>query len=328
MKRILVIQTASIGDVILATPVLEKLRASYPDAAIDLLIKKGTESLFESHPFLRTVYVWDKKDGKYKNWQKILKQVRSNEYDLVVNIQRFFSMSLFTVLSKAKHTVGFSKSPLSFLYSKRLPHAIGKKGEAYQHEVERNLSLIEHLTDNSFVRPKLYPSDKQFEEVLQYKTEKYICIAPASLWFTKQFPKEKWVEFIDLLDSSLRIYFLGGMPDSALCDEIIASSHNKNAVNLSGKLTLLASAALMRDAEMNYVNDSSPMHLASSMNANTTAIFCSTIPEFGFGPLSENNKIVQENIPLACRPCGLHGHKECPEKHFSCAMSIDCKRIL
>ena len=328
MKKILVIQTASIGDVILATPVLEKLHTFYPNAAIDLLIKKGTESLFESHPFLQTIYVWDKRENKYKNWKNILKKVRNEEYDLVVNMQRFFSSGLFTVLSKAQQTVGFSKNPLSAFYTKRFPHIIGEKGKPYQHEVERNLSLIKHLTDDSFVRPKLYPTKEQFEKVAQHKSEKYICIAPSSLWFTKQFPKEKWCELVNLLDSNFRIFYLGGIADIDVCDEIIKNSHNTNSFNLSGKLTLLESAALMSGAEMNYVNDSSPMHLASSMNARTTAIFCSTIPEFGFGPLSDNHKIVQEKSNMDCRPCGLHGYKECPKKHFLCAISIDCQDLI
>jgi heptosyltransferase-2 len=86
---------------------------------------------------------------------------------------------------------------------------------------------------------------------------------------------------------------------------------------LSGKLSLLKSAALMQGAEHNYVNDSGPLHIASAMNASVTAFFCSTVPDFGFGPLSENSTIKQVE-GLDCRPCGLHGHKECPKGHFNC----------
>ena len=79
---------------------------------------------------------------------------------------------------------------------------------------------------------------------------------------------------------------------------------------------------------MNYVNDSAPLHIASAMNANVTAIFCSTIPEFGFGPLSENSVIVQTDQKLLCKPCGIHGFKACPEKHFSCATTINMNTLL
>jgi heptosyltransferase-2 len=96
--------------------------------------------------------------------------------------------------------------------------------------------------------------------------------------------------------------------------------------NLAGTLSFLQSAALMEKAAMNYVNDSAPLHLASAMNAPVTAVFCSTVPAFGFGPLSDKSHIVEcEN--LYCRPCGLHGKPSCPEGHFRCAMDIDLSKL-
>ena len=67
----------------------------------------------------------------------------------------------------------------------------------------------------------------------------------------------------------------------------------------------LQSAALMRDAQMNYVNDSAPMHFASAMNAPVTAVYCSTIPAFGFGrPLSDRHFIVEIKKHLIAVPVG------------------------
>ena len=79
----------------------------------------------------------------------------------------------------------------------------------------------------------------------------------------------------------------------------------------------------MKGAIMNYVNDSAPMHLASAMNAPVTAFFCSTVPDFGFTPLSKQSTVVEVKEELSCRPCGLHGKKECPEKHFNCGHLIE-----
>ncbi len=134
----------------------------------------------------------------------------------------------------------------------------------------------------------------------EYKTKKYICIAPASLWFTKQFPEEKWVEFMQQLDPDLYVYLLGSKADTLLCDRIIDNSKHHNSINLSGKLSLLESAALMRDAHMNFVNDSAPMHLCSAVNAKTTVVYCSTVPEFGFGPLSTDAVIIETSEKLNC----------------------------
>ncbi len=84
----------------------------------------------------------------------------------------------------------------------------------------------------------------------------------------------------------------------------------------------------MEGAAMNYVNDSAPLHIASAMNAPVTAVFCSTVPAFGFGPLRENGRVVETKEKLDCRPCGLHGYKACPKGHFRCALGIDVASAL
>ena len=324
MKKFLVIQTASIGDVILATGVLEKLHSYFPDSQIDMMIKKGCENLFDNHPYINKVYLWDKKKHKIFSLFSILRQVRKQRYDLIVNVQRYFATGFLTVFGKAKETSGFDKNPWSCFFTHKAKHEIGVPG---LHEIDRNQRLIEHLTDNKPMRPALYPDENVFEKVKHYKSAEYVCLAPCSLWFTKQFPEDLWVHFLRLVPDDLKVYLLGGRDDIALCDRIISDVPNKQIESLAGQLSLLESAALMRDAKMNFVNDSSPMHLASSQNAPTTAVFCSTVADYGFGPLSDDSVVVQENRILKCRPCGLHGYKQCPQGHFNCAYFIDIKEL-
>lgn len=320
--KILIIQTAFIGDVILATPVLEKLHQSYPEAEIDFLLRKGNESLFTGHPFLHQLLVWDKKTNKTANLIKIARQVRELNYDMVFNLQRFASSGIITLFSGAKEKIGFDKNPLSFCYTKKIKHLIGNE----KHEVERNLELLAPITDTTFTKPRLYPSLPDLESVKEYKTMPYICIAPSSVWFTKQFPSHKWVEFLNKIPNH-KVYLLGAGSDTGLCNQIISSSTHKNILSLAGKLSFLQSAALMKDAVMNYSNDSAPLHIASSVNAPITAIFCSTIPAFGFGPLSNTSFIVEAKEKLECRPCGLHGYRACPQKHFKCAETIQPEQL-
>jgi heptosyltransferase-2 len=327
LKKILIIQTASIGDVILATALAEKLHAYYSEAEIDYLVKSGMESLFSGHPFVKKVLIWNKKKDKYLNLYRILLQVRHNRYDAVINVQRFVSSGIIAGLSGATIRAGFDKNPLSFLFNIRIKHVIGQAALGL-HETERNQKLIVSLTDSVAARPALYPEAKDFEAVNKYKSSPYVCIAPASLWNTKQFPADRWIELIQKLPSDLVVYLLGSPSDSTLCNTIKTASERENAYDLSGKLGLLQSAALIKDAKMNYVNDSAPMHLASAMNAPVTVVFCSTVPEFGFGPLSDNATIIQTDKALACRPCGIHGFKTCPEKHFNCAKTIHINSLL
>lgn len=325
LNKILVIQTAFIGDAILATGVLEKLHQHYPAAQIDYMVRKGNDSLFTGHPFIHNLLVWDKKNGKYKNLLYLLKSIRKEKYDLVVNLQRFAASGFLTAFSGAKQTIGFKKNPLSLLFSQRFEHEYDNR-----HETERNHQLISAFTDSAATKPHLYPTDIDFAKVQPYKSTSYICIAPASVWFTKQFPVEKWAEFLNRINKNLNVYLLGAPSDKELCQDIVNRVTNPNIQLriLAGELSLLQTTALMQDAVMNYTNDSAPLHLASSINAPVRAIFCSTVPEFGFGPLSDNRGIIQTDLPLSCKPCGLHGYKACPLGHFKCAHTIDVEKML
>jgi heptosyltransferase-2 len=323
MKKILIIQTAFIGDVILATALIEKLKEYYPEAQIDFVVRKGCESLLLNHPFLSKIYVFDKQKSKYRHLWQLISEIRQQQYDIAINVQRFTTTGIMTLFSGAKQTIGFDKNPFSVFFSKKIKHTFTEG----KHETQRNQQLIAHLTDNIPAKPRLYPTEKDFSVVLPYQSEAYVCIAPASVWFTKQLPTEKWVEFIKKLPFNLKVYLLGGKEDIALCEKIKNSSGNLNVEILAGKLSLQASAALMAKAVMNYMNDSSPMHLASAMNAPTSAIFCSTVPEFGFGPLADKSFIIQTSETLPCKPCGIHGHKDCPEGHFRCGYGIETDQM-
>jgi len=322
--KILIIQTAFIGDVILATPIIEALYNNYNGSKIDFLIRKGNEGLLKNHPKLNRLLIWDKRGNKLRNQVKLIKEIRSEKYDVVINLQRFLSSGIFTIFSNAKIKIGFNKNPLSSRFTFSIPHII-KEGV---HEVDRNLSLLSPLMDSTNERMQLYPSKENYKTVEKYKDGKYIIIAPTSVWFTKQYPIKKWIEFIKNIDNNYNIYLIGGPDDRVEIDKIINTISKGNCINLCGKLNLLESTALMENASMCYVNDSAPMHLASAVNANVTAVFCSTVTDFGFGPKSDNSYVVESTKELKCRPCGLHGKKECPEGHFDCANNINTKQLL
>jgi ADP-heptose:LPS heptosyltransferase len=326
LQKFLIIQTAFIGDVVLATVLIEKLHDYFPDAQIDFLLRKGNEQLLTGHPFLHEILIWDKKQNKQKNLFRMLKRIRRNRYDKIINVQRFFATGILTAFSGAKETIGFDKNPLSFLFTKKIKHQVG--GDQSIHETIRNLALITEFTDEVKYKPKLYPSVADFNAVDVWAHSIFITLSPASVWFTKQFPASQWISFIKNIPAGFTIYLLGGPGDVTLCESIRESCHRHDVQVLAGSLTFLQSAALMSRASMNYVNDSAPMHFASAMNAPVTAIYCSTVPAFGFGPLSDIRHIVEIDQPLYCRPCGLHGYAACPEGHFKCALEIKQEQLI
>lgn len=324
MTKFLIIQTAFIGDVILSTPVIEKIKCDFPGSKIDFLLRKGNEGLFECHPLIDKLYIWDKKSSKYAGLFSLIGTIRNEHYDYVLNLQRFFSTGFLTAFSGAKMKIGFKKNPLSFLFDQRFPHIIDSNTNNI-HEIDRNLLLLSGIDKNpERVLPRLYPSVDDQSTVPQGL---FVTLSPTSVWYTKQYPAKYWIDLIKNVPQKYHIYLLGGKADFTACEEIRINAGRENTFNMAGKLSFLQSASYMKAAQMNYVNDSAPLHMASSMAAPVTAVFCSTTPNFGFGPLHSNSRITEADPSPDCKPCGLHGYKECPLGHFKCA-DIDPKKVL
>ena len=316
-RRALVIQTAFLGDVVLATALAERLLDGGYE--VDFLLRAGNESLLRDHPRLRRVLVWEKRRGKYRDWWRLLREIRAAEYAVVVNPHRYAATGLWTALSGAPMRLGFRQNPLSSAYTYRRDHVMGDG----THEVERNDRLLSPLLTAGVVpseglpRPRLYPSRAE-DAVAQATPRPYVTIAPASVWYTKRYPPDRWAALIARLPPGTHVHLLGGPADRPLCEEIAAASERSCEVR-AGDLSLLGSAALMRHATMNYANDSSPVHLASAVDAPVRAFFLSTTPALGFGPLSSDAAVRETSETLTCRPCGKTGRRACPLGHFACA---------
>jgi heptosyltransferase-2 len=349
MHRILVIQTAFLGDVVLATALLQNLHAAYPSAKIDILVRQGADELFADHPYINEVHVWNKKKNKYQHLFQVIQTIRRIKYDVVINVQRYLATGIITVLSGAKKTIGFDKNPLSFLFSEVVAHQFGAAAQAAEaggraaaaggaaaqnsnsaslHETSRNHALLASLTTAPVAKPALYPSAANFAAVQKWQGAPYICMSPGSVWETKKMPAKNWIDLINAVPTNYTIYLMGAPNETALCAEILSGSSRGGVFNIAGQLNLLEAAALIKGAHLNYVNDSAPMHLASATNAPVAAIYCSTIPAFGYGPLSDIQFVVETLEHLPCKPCGLHGKKLCPLGHFNCGHTITTAQLL
>ncbi|MDD4632933.1 MAG: glycosyltransferase family 9 protein [Proteiniphilum sp.] len=322
MLKVLIIQTASLGDVILATATAHSVRTLYPDAHIHFLAKDACSDMLRNNPVIDKVLVWNKKSKKYKHLFQILRLVRHEKYDAVINFQRFFSSGLLTAFSKAKVKAGYKNNPLSFLFDRKLVHSLNGC-----HEVERNLDLARLcFPDLNKEMPVISVEEPDIAELSQLKSEKYMTIFPGSLWQTKQFPLSGWKDFVHALPGNIKIILMGSPSDKNISDEI-SNMRPASAYNFCGRLNILQSAWIMKNAEMNFTNDSAPTHLASAVNAPVATIFCSTVPSFGFTPLSDRSFVIETEVKLSCRPCGIHGHRECPEKHFNCGHTIKTEQL-
>lgn len=336
-KNILIVQTAFIGDTILASHFVRAVKTLYPDSKIHFFLRKGNESVIQGLPTIEKTWVWDKQGGKTRNLFKLIGELRKIKFDMVFNLHRHFNSGLVTALMHSPVKIGFTQNPLSFCYTHKvnhlIPHRPKENEKVYWHEVQRNLQLLKVINpdftivdDSKNYKPELPLKDKNFEKVSSLIKEKYFVIAPASVWFTKAWSEHKYRELTRELAKQGDVYFIGAGPDKELCERIRQDIPNTH--NLCGLLNLLDSAALMQKATRVFVNDSAPLHLASAVNAKTTAVFCSTVPAFGYTPLADDTAIVDVGDALSCRPCGLHGHKACPLGHFRCSENIEVEKVL
>ena len=325
VSKVLIIQTAFLGDAVLITSLLEKIRIESPLTSIHLLVRKGFEDIFKAypHPNLSQVWAYDKRI-KLKSWWALRHELAKEKFDQVFVAQRFLGMGLLSISIGAKKVIGFDKNPLSLFFDEKVIHEFGLG----KHEIERNTQLLASWLGSQVHKPFLDASHMgHFSSDLP--AHNYLCISPGSVWETKRFPVLKWIDFIHLLPRDLEIVLMGSLAEKHLSDEIEQAfcDDSRKIKNACGRYNLVEALSVFQHSLMSLVNDSGPLHICSAVNTPTVAIFCSTIPAFGFGPLSEKHKIIEVKEKLSCRPCGDHGKKSCPEIHFNCANSIEVNEI-
>jgi lipopolysaccharide heptosyltransferase II len=328
-KKILVFQTAFLGDLVLSIPLIEGIHRVWPNALIDVIVKKGNESLLNDHPLINEVISYDKR-GKargLKGLAGIIRTVKSKSYDLVISPHRSFRTALINFISGIKTRVGYKDHPGTRLYTKRVFRDIDL------HEVARNMSLLENLELTAELsRPELPKIEKYVQESSDWIDNNLpgknhiITIAPGSVWATKRWPQEHWITLVGMLidNSQSKIVIIGGPEDNALA-EIIADSHPENVFSAAGKMSIYGSAELIRQSSLIISGDTAPLHLGVAVDTPVLAIFGPTVPEFGFGPTGDSDRIVGLNID--CRPCAIHGTKRCPLQHHDCMKKLSPQMV-
>jgi len=316
--NILIIHTAFIGDIVLSTALISKVKEKYPDSDVYYLTTPLGKEILKNNPKIKEIIVYDKrgKDKGFGAFISFMRKIRKLKIDVCLTPHRYLRSSILSLLSGASIRVGYDIASLSFVYNKKI------KYDKTKHEVEKLLSFV----DDSPKRFELemYPSEKdkiKIDTILKNfsQNKKIILIAPGSKWFTKRWPEEYFKTLIQNLvkRDDLLIVITGGKEEK----EIDLNLDSK-VLDLRGEISLLELAELTKRAILVVSNDSAPIHITSAFpNTRIVGIFGPTVKEFGFFPWSENRKVFEIN-GLYCRPCAIHGGNFCPEKHFRCMREI------
>ena len=332
IRNALIVQTAFPGDVILTLPLIQVLKRSLPSAAIDIVVIPGAAKLLRNHPALRSVIEFDKrgKDSGFWGLMREVSLIRKGSYDLAVVPHRSLRSALLVRLGKIPLRVGFHTSSGKILFNEVVHY------EKSLHEVERNLSLLRPLgfEEKGTEYPALYPADddrRAVNDVLDHAGIRdltdVIAVAPGTVWNTKRWPEERFVELSrKLVGNGWKVALIGGEGDAALCDRIVRNVASSDVFSTAGKLSLLQSAEIIRRCRVLVCNDSAPMHLAVAVRTPVVAVFGATVPEFGFAPYGKYDMVV-ETKGLACRPCSIHGGERCPISTFDCMVRISADEV-
>ncbi len=330
-----VLQTSFLGDMILTTPLIDRLAAR---GAVDVVATPANAPLLANHPGVRRVIVFDKRaaDAGLAGLRRVAGILSESSADTAYLAQGSLRTAALARLAGIPQRIGFASSPGRVLYTTRVPF------RGALHHGQRLWQLASEVHDASAptVRPSLYPGAADVAQVnalLQAHdvdaSVPLIALAPGSVWATKRWPSFDALAAGIARHASLRaarIVVLGAAGDAPLARSIagaLRTAHTPTPIDATGRLSLLASAALLARAALLITNDSAPLHLASAMNTPTVALFGPTVPAFGFGPLAHRSTVV-EQPGLGCRPCHAHGPQRCPLGHWKCMQETSPERVL
>ena len=303
LKKILVIRFSSFGDIVLSFPLLKKLKTVYPQTEIHFLTSQKYKDVVKLSPAVERIILFN------ESLSQIREAVLDNKYSLIIDLHKNLRSYYVTLFNQAR-TVRYKKDNFKkFLLVKFKLNLFREVIPVYKKYLKSVKNVIE-FNDYSFEADKLiFTKDKIIDG-------DYTVISPSSRHFTKTYPTEKFIEFIN--EHPGKKFVLTGddsEKDNSVCDYI--SGKCSNVMNMCGKLNIIALTNVLYNSDSVICNDSAVLHLAEAAGKNVKALFGCTVKEFGFFPQLEKS-VVFENNNLKCRPCTHIGKDYCKRGDLKC----------
>jgi lipopolysaccharide heptosyltransferase II len=333
IERVLVVQTAFLGDVVLTTPLLRELKRLAPGARLTVVTTPLGGAVLEGHPCVDAIVVHDKKGadrGPY-GVVRTVRALRRERFDVAIAAQRSFRTGLLIRGCGAADRIGFAEASGMWAYTTRVPWT------ASDHAVRRYLALAGPLGGGGEAAdpaPSLAVRadararvDALLAESGIGEGEAIVALAPGSVWGSKRWTPDGFAGVADAAPRlGLRPVLVGSPDEEPLCRDV-ARRASAPVVVLAGATGPPDLIALLARARALVVGDSGPGHIASAVGTPVVAIFGPTVPAFGYAPWGERNVVV-EHPALDCRPCDSHGPRVCPLGHHRCMKEIPAERVV
>ena len=333
---ILIIKLSAIGDVVHTLPLLEVLRSNFAHARIDWLVEEDARQIIENHKDIDQIIVSRRKSwlqrlarvgevpGLVKEIAGFLGELRSKEYDIVIDLQGLFKSGILTGLSRGKRKIGFTGGREgSVLFLTERPFRVDYNRHAIDRYLETATYLDIHKTPWNGGIPITEEAKRAVDAFLQdvgLQEKKLIAVNPIAKWETKLWEPGKFSLLADRLAGQLSfsILFTGSGADRPQIDGIISNMKNP-AANLAGRTGLKELAYLYSRCRLVVSTDTGPMHIAAAMRTPVVAIFGPTAP-WRTGPYGKGNRVVRSGV--GCSPCF---QKVCD--HRTCMREITVEKV-
>jgi heptosyltransferase-2 len=318
--RILVIRYSALGDVVLATSLLEPLRAAYPDARIEWVTSAPYAPLLRGLPEIAEVHVLGS-EGDESPWA--LAQRLRGRFDIALDLQNKVKSALIAAAA-APRRASFRRRTLG----QSLLSLFGQDPPLVRaHQTRLYAESAAHLGLAGPGRVKIALSGRAkalADDALQGLAGPIVALAPGARWATKRWPAERFAAVGDaLVSQGIRIVLAGGPGDRDAFAAYRAAARGRVAADLSF-LPLDALAAALARVQLLVACDSGPVHLATAVGTPVLALFGPTSAT-RWGPPPPGRSLA---LGLRCSPCSNHGGEVCPERHHRCLADLTPEAVL
>jgi heptosyltransferase-2 len=329
--RILLVQTSFLGDTVLSTPVIAALKELNPTAELWMMTTPAAAALVRRDPLLAGIIPFAKRREERGpgGLLRLAGRLREMRFSQAYALHRSARTALLLAAARIPRRIGFTSAKLSFFYHETRP-----RPQAL-HDVWRNLALLapeigppQELSPP----PKLRlfpPREEELPSELRARLPaagSYALLTPGSAWETKRWSTTGFRTVAKyLLERKIPVILNGGPEEAEICKAV---GKGLPVLNLAGTTSLDSALWLSQNARIVVCNDSLTLHLASAFKVPCIALFCATVPAFGFGPWRNPRAVVVAREDLSCRPCARHGGRRCPRDTWECSTGLPAERVI
>lgn len=325
-KNILVVETSSVGEVVLITPAISALRAAYPKARITALVIPSTKSVIQGNPFIDEIICYDK-SGLHRGLLRAVlfgMSLKKYKFDLVLLFHRSFRSAVISYFTNACDRVGVSFEARGFLVNNIVPN----RGNDYQHEIDRNMDVIREIgIDPKGTKLYFHIPEQAIDFSVSWmknrgveKNDRLAALYPGAGWNSKRWPIENFCQLgRQLLENGFDWVLVFWGPNEFDLAKKVVSGIGDRAL-LAPETDLKQLGAFMLCSNVLIANDTGPMHIGAAIGIPQVVIMGPTRPE-RWGPVTQPS-IVLVN-PVECGPCNK---RNC--SHLTCLKSISPEQCL